>query len=144
MVRIAAYVIAFISKCRLKANLRHAKTVIWTGPLLYESSLRFSAFPIYYSEKDETTPWISFTVSDTPYSDTTLIEALSTDFRPVPLAFFLETHSNLVSNGLISVPSSKFLNMALRFYFRKACNEVVQFNSKGVVEKKAVLQDGIL
>ena len=144
MVRITAYVITFVSKYRLKANLRHAKTVIWTGPLLCESSLRFSAFPIYYSEKDETTPWISFTVSDTPYSDITLIEALSTDLKPVPLAFFLETHSNLVSNGLTAVPSSKFLNMALRFYFRKACNEVIQFNSKSVVEKKAVLQDGIL
>ena len=34
--------------------------------------------------------------------------------------------------------------MALRFYFRKASNEVINFNSKSFVEKRTVLCDGIL
>ena len=44
MVRIAGYVIAFITKCRDRADKRRNITRGWTGPLLKEASIWFTAF----------------------------------------------------------------------------------------------------
>ena len=144
MVRITAYVISFITKCRVKSNKRVGRNVIWSGPFLKESSLWFSAFPTSCFDTCQTTPWIHTTLSDSSYSDRALIDALSEDLKPVALAYFLETHSSMEASNQSAQPTSRYLNMALRYYFRKASNEVIEFNSKTVVEKRTVLHDGIL
>ena len=45
MVRITAYVLTFIAKCRMKVSRRTGRNLKWSGPLLAEASLWFSAFP---------------------------------------------------------------------------------------------------
>ena len=43
-----------------------------------------------------------------------------------------------------NMPSDKYLNAALLYYFRQASKEVVKFNSKQLVDKQAVMKDGVL
>ena len=45
MVRVTGYVITFINKCRLFVSRRTGRNLKWSGPLLAEASLWFSAFP---------------------------------------------------------------------------------------------------
>ena len=144
MVRVTAYVLAFITKCRLRADKKLNRNFIWTGPLLSESTIWFSSFPTSYSATDQINPWVNINSSKPDVLDTCLLQSLSADLKPVSLAFFLETHAARDSDRLPTHPSSHYLNMALRYYFRVASNEVVQFNSKNMVEKRTVKQDGIL
>ena len=144
MVRVTAYVLAFITKCRLRADKKLNRNFIWTGPLLSESTIWFSSFPTSYSATDQINPWVNINSSKPDVLDTCLLQSLSADLKPVSLAFFLETYAARDSDRLPTHPSSHYLNMALRYYFRVASNEVVQFNSKNMVEKRTVKQDGIL
>ena len=45
MVRITSYVLIFINKCLSKINQRQGSRKTWSGPLLSEASIWFSAFP---------------------------------------------------------------------------------------------------
>ena len=43
-----------------------------------------------------------------------------------------------------AIPSDKYLNMALLYYFRQASREVTMFNRPQVLEKRTVMKDGVL
>ena len=105
MVPITSYVISFITKCRVKSNKKVGRNVVWSGPLLKESSLWFSAFPMCCFDSCQKIPWIHTTLSDTSYSDRALIDALSEDLKPVALAYFLKTHSSMEASNQINLHS---------------------------------------
>ena len=143
MVRITAYVVAFITKCRIKANKKVNRSIIWSGDLLCESSLRFSAFPSTNpTTESQISPWVS--VENSQYDPEDLLNSFSAEITPVGLAFYLETHAMKADMNLPALPTSRYLNAALTLYFRIASREVLEFNSKVVVEKRAVMKDGIL
>ena len=141
MVRITAYVIAFVTKCRMKAKAKKGENFSWSGSLLGTSSLKFSAFPSNFAETGHMQPWINFSL---PGSDQALVNAFSLGLLPVSLAFFMETHASRESSSLTAKPTSKFLNAALIYYFRLGSQEVLHFNSRVVTEKRTVMKDGIL
>ena len=123
----------------------------WSGPLLAEASLRFSAFPTTTISTEvgikEMEVWLTVNLDNSNESEvnkmnTDLISSFSADLKPVSLAFFLESHS--VRDEAAVLPTSKYLNAALLYYFRKASLEVIHFNSKASVEKQAVMRDGVL
>lgn len=92
MVRITAYVIAFVTKCKLKAMSKTMQFIPWSGPLLKESSLWFSAFPVVIENEEQQAPWVNSS-SISPSQDHELVEAFSSELKPVDLAFFMETHT---------------------------------------------------
>ena len=151
MVRVTGYVITFISKCRLLVSRRTGRNLRWSGPLLAEASLWFSAFPTTTMSTEvgikEMEVWLTVNMDNSNLSEvnnvnTDLISSFSADLKPVSLAFFLESHS--VRDEAAVLPTSKYLNAALLYYFRKASLEVIQFNSKVTIEKQTVMRDGVL
>ena len=141
MVRIASYVLIFINKCRLKRNHSLNKDKVWTGPLLSEAAIWFSAFPtVSLGEIDtcvaQSLPWV-YTV--TPDKNITpLLEVYSQDLLPGDSLFY-EAHTNSVTLQ----PTDSYINAALLLYFRLASREVERFNSKQLVQTKTVLRDGV-
>ena len=145
MLRIAAYAIAFVTKCRQKALERKGQVALWSGPLLKESSLWFNAFPITHVGADQDKPWVEFVkVDPSCLQSTTLLDSLAIDLSPTALAYYMETHSLKESEIRPAQPTSKFVNAALNFYFRLSSKEVIKFNSKAYIEKRGVMHDGIL
>ena len=143
MVRVAAYVITFISKCRLHVSRRSGRNLKWSGPLLAEASLWFSAFPTTSMFSELGTQVMQVWVNmDSSEVNTELIVSFSADLEPVSLAYFLETHT--VQENAVVLPTSRYLNAALLYYFRLASLEVIHFNNKVTVEKHAVMKDGVL
>ena len=99
MVRIASYVLMFINECRLKRNYSLNKDKVWTGPLLSEAAIWFSAFPtVSLGEIDtcvaQSLPWV-YTV--TPDKNITpLLKVYSQDLLPGDSLFY-EAHTNFVT-----------------------------------------------
>ena len=129
MVRITSYVIIFISKCQAKCNARLNTTKIWSGPLLSSSTIRFSAFPLRI-------------IDESNQSSSSQVDKCT--LRDV----FWENESNIYAKAhtICSTlqPTDYYLNAALLFYFRLASREVQEFNSKQIIDKHMVLQDGVL
>ena len=146
MVRVAASVIAFITKCRQRVAHRKKLYMPWKGPLLKESSLWFSAFPVSIADSELGNTWVNIKPPEsTNHScDKELVDAFSQGLSPVSLAYYMETHTTRESSSGPAHPSAKYLNAALRLYFRLSSNEVIHFNSKTAVTKCGVLHDGIL
>ena len=145
MVRIAGYVLAFIDKCRIKVNRNRNKNIQWSGDLLAKAEIQFRCFPTSALKLNPGNYQMGVTVlCDSPGSiSSNLYCAFSKDISGGSNEIFTEVHSFLeVSSSYI--PSDKYLNMALLYYYRKASSEVIQFNSKQVVDKRTVLRDGVL
>ena len=59
------------------------------------------------------------------------------------LSQFSLAHSTSCVDSTL-MPSDKYLNMALLYYYRQASGEVTEFNSKHIVERRTVAKDGVL
>ena len=118
----------------------------WSGTLLAEASLWFSAFPTTTMSSElgiqVMEPWVHEDSSMMTGENTDLLRSFSVGLKPVSLAHFYETHA--VQGETTALPTARYLNAALLYYFRLACREVIQFNSKVTVEKHTVMKDGIL
>ena len=146
MVRITAYVITFITKCRMRVSRRKGMNLKWSGMLLAEASIWFSAFPTTTMSSElgiqVMEAWVHMDKSDMNEENSDLLCSFSADLLPVSLAHFYETHA--VQGETTAMPTSKFLNAALLYYFRVASMEVIKFNNKVSIEKHTVMKDGIL
>ena len=139
MVRITGYVIAFINKCKDKCNSRRTKPLEWSGELLAETDLRFLAFPTVSlpANSESITMGISLQCISGENVDLgcRLYTLFSNDLSGDTLHVFSGTHNSMDAANSSPMPSDKYLNLALLYYFRQATREVLRFNSKQVVER---------
>ena len=142
MVRIASYVITFIDKCRIHVNRRKGMNIQWVGQLLVEAELWFSAFPTLTNQNfvDQ----ITVHLSSPQLLAGQLYETFSVGLNEVCLAHFHDVHTCIASDSGRLQVSDKYLNAALLYFFRQAAREVLEFNSRKVVDKRAILKDGVL
>ena len=138
MVRIAGYVIAFITKCRDRADKGRNITRGWTGPLLKEASIWFTAFP-GRSCNGDVAHFGAFANGDSSQLAGNLVHSFSINKTLYSTDKFFLVHSD--ENSCLT---DRFLNSALLYYFRVASQEVLQFNNRKVVEKRTELKDGVL
>ena len=138
MVRIAGYVIAFITKCRDRADKRRNITRGWTGPLLKEASIWFTAFP-GRSCNGDVAHFGAFANGESSQLAGNLVHSFSINKTLYSTDKFFLVHSD--ENSCLT---DRFLNSALLYYFRVASQEVLQFNNRKVVEKRTELKDGVL
>ena len=139
MIRISSYVLIFINKCRLKMNRRLGWNKAWSGKLLAEASLWFSAFPVTsLGEQLETRVMVQVVLINSEKSEH--------DETPLRKAFSTQEDTFYKAHTTIGdlLPTDSHINAALLLYYRWASLEVLQFNSKQVVDKHAVEKDGIL
>ena len=143
MVRITGYVLAFITKCRDKVNKRKGINKSWTGQLLQEASIRFSAFPTTLVEvgtdASRMTAWVFMDKQEPEVENCHLVDVFADGMDFHEDDDFYKVHATDPN-----MPSDKYLNAALLYYFRQASKEVVKFNSKQLVDKQAVMKDGVL
>ena len=135
MVRIASYVIAFVSKCKKAVGVKKGVMCDWSGNLLKESSIWFSAFPVSTMTSNKTIPCVAASISNSSGSSSSLTEAFRT--CKSNKIFHLVHSENLM-------PTDQYLNGALLYYFRKASLEVLEFNSQKVIQARTESKDGIL
>ena len=142
MVRVASYALAFIEKCRIRVNVKCQRNIQWKGKLLAKSDVHFTSFPVSTLEQDLGTykMGVSVKITNSADSSSTLhclfSEGLSSNAR--------ETFYKVNSSSHNSLPTDRFLNMALLYYYRQASREIVKFNNKNIVERKTILKDGVL
>ena len=143
MVRITSYVLIFINKCLSRVNRRLGSNKTWSGTLLSEASIWFSAFPTTtLSEELEghamvQVVWVHTDlgrIDETPLRKSFSVQSMCED------DLYYRAHSTSVTFQ----PTDSHLNAALLLYFRFASREVTQFNSKQLVDRQTVLKDGIL
>ena len=148
MVRIAGYVIAFINKCKDKCNIRRTEPLQWSGELLAEADLRFLAFPTVSppvnSESGTTNISLECISGKNVDLGCRLYTLFSNGLSGDTLHVFSGTHNTMDGANSSPMPSDKYLNLALLYYFRQATREVLRFNSKQVVERRTILKDGVL
>ena len=142
MVRITSYVLIFINKCLSKVNRRLGSNKSWTGKLLAEASVWFSVFPsteIRDLEDHTMVQVVLVNIECDRADETPLREAFSSPTLNDDDLYYKAHTSNVTL-----LPTDSHLNAALLLYYRYASMEVVQFNSKQLVERHTVLKDGIL
>ena len=130
-VRIYSYVMAFIMKCR-----RGRKFV---GPLLSEGNLRFSSFVSQTSSIDHVV-LVEHKSSEVPPSG--LVSCFSAGLESSQARIFSGTQVERV--GLDPAGCDRFISLALLYLFRKASQEVKEFNSVSLVKKRMIEIDGVL
>jgi hypothetical protein len=148
MVRITGYVMCFISKCLRKVNIRRGTNKIWTGNLLAEATIWFSAFPVTTMNNDldshKMQLWVHLAEDEQETENSCdLVSCLSEGLDMSSSATFYMAHTI----GDVDTPGSltdSFLNAALMYYFRVASKEVIEFNSKQVIERRTIIKDGVL
>ena len=145
MVRITGYVIAFLDKCHMKVNRRRNEKIQWSGKLLVESEVQFKCFPTQALKQD---PGVYHMRSSVHLSSShsikgNLFNSFSVSTTGDNLIKFSDAHTT-VGVDSTHMPSDRYLNMALLYYCRLASCEVIEFNSKQVVENRTVLKDGVL
>ena len=143
MVRISAYVIAFVTKCRARADRKKGVIRGWCGKLLAEASIWFSAFPVttMISKVD------SFKMKIRVHMDkeaeekkeVCLVQMFADGLGYEEFDKYYQAHQS-DQHPL----TDRHLNAALLYYFRVASQEVMEFNSQQVVERRTVLKDGVL
>ena len=139
MVRIAGYVLSFITKCRDKANRRKGVIKNWTGPLLVEAAIRFSAFPALGDEDANMMTVGMFVDMKNQRTESAHVVEAFADPNYDDDDNFYKVHATATN-----LLSDRFLNAALTYYFRVASKEVIKFNSKQLVAKQTIMKDGIL
>ena len=146
MVRIASLVISFIDKCRLRVNRKKGLDIKWTGPLLSDASLHFTAFPTSSLSQEGEIYKMAVTVqADNPQgTGAPLYNTLAADLHGEYKDKFSRVHAADNIEATPAIPSDKYLNMALLYYFRQASREVTMFNRPQVLEKRTVMKDGVL
>ena len=117
-VRILAIVLAFINKCR-KVTIKAVE--------LSEENRQFKFSIFHVGNRSESLQLLDEFRHSIHSCNTT----------------FLSTQ-NIKQSSSTYLPTDKYLHQALVYLFRKASNEVIEFNSKERVGKLAVLKDGIL
>ena len=136
IVRVYSYVFSFISKVRLAISRRKGEEA---KQFEFENApVKFSVFnvPAFDDTENEDNP-------------STPVQALKTFFTYAeftsaqsPPGYFTLTQT-VVTAGAEQI-TEKFINLSLNYLFRKAAAEVKKFNSRKVIEKISVEQDGIL
>ena len=143
MVRITSYVLIFINKCRSRVNRRLGSNKTWSGTLLLEASIWFSAFPTT-TQKEALdchtmvqVAWVHTELAEigkTPLMEAFSVQSLAED------DLYYKAHTTSVTLQ----PTDSHINAALLLYFRMASREVTQFNSKQLIDRQTVMKDGIL
>ena len=148
MVRIASYVIAFLEKCKDKVNLHRAEPIKWTGQLLSSAEIRFTMFPTVALPQnlDDYSMGVSVITNDQAQAVTghQLYINFSTGLMGNHLERYTLIHSSIQAEDLLLLPSDRYLNLALLYYFRQAAREVIAFNGKQLIERRTILRDGVL
>ena len=135
-VRIYTMVMAFVSKTR-----RNKKLV---GALLMEGELTFSVFNCQVPGLTETTKCLRLVQKQTSTDDqcsaplVPLLVPLDTGYK--------KTFNQIQVDRMLqpTVDTDKYINLALKFLYRKGTAEVKEFNSAEVIRKHMVEMDGIL
>ena len=140
MVRIASCVISFIDKCRQRVNMKKGLNIQFTGPLLSDAQLYFSAFPCAVPQSSTAQAGTS------KDSEAPIFTVITAVLHGLDLERFsrIQAASEGTDKPAPPIPSDKYLNMALLYYFRQASKEVLSFNNKQVVERKTVMKEGVL
>ena len=133
MVRTTAYVLCFINKCLRNVNRRKGTNKKWIGHLLAEATIWFSAFPagplIDKPDTKKMQLWVHLEEGSQRKQTVDLVISFSTGMNLASTQPFYKSHSS--QDGL----NDTHLNAALLYYFRQASQEVIEFNSRQVVEK---------
>ena len=125
-----------------------------TGQLLNEGSLWFSVFTADINisetgEEDVGSDQVSAVVMEEQFGElqrdnlvTYFGQELGTEQREKFLSIQTVRHGD--SGQSTVVPSDKYLNMALKYLYRKATHEIKEFHSGEKIEKIAVEREGVL
>ena len=144
MVRITSYVIAFVTRCRDKADKRRGVYRGWSGKLLMEATLWFSAFPTTCVDDDtrkhEVGIWVHLERVQTDVEMCSLVQSFAEKDYEGDDKYYSVHETNIID----PYPTDRYINAALLYYFRKATMEVLEFCNKKVLERKADFKDGIL
>ena len=131
-VRTYSIVMAFISKVR--------KNKGFSGPLLKEADLKFSAFTCSSPGKNSYNLCLTDQHADLK-STVNLLTLFSSDCNLDKKNVFIATQTD---RRLQPIETDKFIDMSLRYLFRKATGEVKEFNSASFIQKHMIEKDGIL
>ena len=144
MVRITSYVIAFVTKCRIRADRRQGVYRGWSGKLLVEAKLWFSAFPTTCMEDDnrkhQVGIWVHLDRVQTDEEICSLVQSFAEEEYEEDHQYYNVHEVDIIDPH----PTDRYINAALLYYFRVASQEVLKFGSKKMVEKSTELKDGVL
>ena len=143
MVRITGYVIAFVTRCRMRADRRHGANRGWSGKLLAEASIWFSAFPITTMASNMDTykmkVWVNLDRTKSDKELCCLVQSFAGGLNYEDDDAYYKVHAADPMQ-----PTDRYLNSALLYYFRVASLEVLKFNSQQVVDRRTEMKDGVL
>ena len=144
MVRITSYVIAFVTKCRTRADRRQGVNRGWSGKLLLEAELWFSAFPTTCMDDDKRKHqvgiWVHLDRVQTDEEICSLVQSFAEEEYEEDHHYYSVHEVDTID----SHPTDRYINAALLYYFRIASQEVLKFGNKKMVEKSTELKDGVL
>ena len=144
MVRITSYVIAFVTKCRTRADRRRGLYRGWSGKLLIEAELWFSAFPTTCMDEDERKHqpgvWVHLDRVQTDEEICSLVQSFAKEEYEDDDHYYSVHEVDIIDPH----PTDRYINAALLYYFRVASQEVLKFGNRKMVEKSTELKDGVL